>query len=43
MQRFGFEWFYRFLMVPRRLLKRYFIDGTRYFALTLGEGRKCQR
>ena len=43
MQKFGFEWFYRFLMEPRRLFKRYFIDGTRYFSLTLSEWRKGRR
>jgi N-acetylglucosaminyldiphosphoundecaprenol N-acetyl-beta-D-mannosaminyltransferase len=43
MQKLGFEWFYRFLMEPRRLFKRYFIDGARYFGLTFGEWRKSRR
>lgn len=43
MQTLGFEWFYRFLMEPRRLFKRYFIDGAHYFGLTLGEWRKSRR
>ncbi|UEB77418.1 WecB/TagA/CpsF family glycosyltransferase [Clostridium sp. M62/1] len=29
----GFEWFFRFLMEPRRLFKRYFIDDMRIFRL----------
>jgi N-acetylglucosaminyldiphosphoundecaprenol N-acetyl-beta-D-mannosaminyltransferase len=32
MQRFGLEWFFRFLQEPRRLFKRYFVDDT-LFAL----------
>lgn len=35
MQKFGFEWFYRFLQEPRRLFKRYFIDDIRIFRLAL--------
>ena len=29
----GLEWFYRFLMEPRRLFKRYFIDDTKIIKL----------
>ncbi len=31
MQILGIEWFYRFLMEPKRLFKRYFIDDMRFF------------
>ena len=31
MQTLGMEWFYRFLMEPKRLFKRYFIDDMRFF------------
>ena len=31
--RIGMEWFYRFLMEPRRLFKRYFIDDMHLFRL----------
>ena len=30
MQRFGLEWFFRFLMEPRRLFRRYFVTDTRF-------------
>lgn len=30
-QKMGFEWFYRFLQEPKRLFKRYFIEGPRFF------------
>ena len=33
MQRFGFEWFYRFLQEPRRMFHRYFIDDIDFFWL----------
>jgi N-acetylglucosaminyldiphosphoundecaprenol N-acetyl-beta-D-mannosaminyltransferase len=33
MQRFGMEWFYRFLQEPRRLFKRYFIDDVAFLKL----------
>lgn len=34
MSEFGLEWFYRFLMEPKRLFKRYFIDDLKIFELT---------
>ena len=40
MQTSGLEWFFRFLMEPRRLFKRYFVDGFAFFALTVKEWRK---
>jgi len=33
MQRWGLEWFWRVLMEPRRLWKRYFIDDMKFFPL----------
>jgi N-acetylglucosaminyldiphosphoundecaprenol N-acetyl-beta-D-mannosaminyltransferase len=30
MQRAGLEWFFRFLMEPRRLFRRYFVDDVRF-------------
>lgn len=42
MQRSGLEWFYRFLMEPRRLFKRYFIDGCQFFWMTLREWRRSE-
>lgn len=42
MQKSGFEWFYRFLMEPKRLFKRYFIDGSRFLTLTLREWRQTR-
>jgi UDP-N-acetylglucosamine 2-epimerase (non-hydrolysing) len=33
MQKSGLEWFYRFLQEPRRMFRRYFIDGLPFFAL----------
>jgi N-acetylglucosaminyldiphosphoundecaprenol N-acetyl-beta-D-mannosaminyltransferase len=30
MQRFGLEWFFRFLMEPRRLFRRYFVTDIRF-------------
>jgi N-acetylglucosaminyldiphosphoundecaprenol N-acetyl-beta-D-mannosaminyltransferase len=37
MQKYGFEWFYRFLQEPRRMFKRYFIDDMAFFWLLLKE------
>lgn len=31
MQKCALEWFYRFLMEPRRMFKRYFIDDMKFF------------
>jgi N-acetylglucosaminyldiphosphoundecaprenol N-acetyl-beta-D-mannosaminyltransferase len=33
MQRSGLEWFHRFLLEPRRLFRRYFIDSAPFFLL----------
>ncbi len=43
MQKTGFEWFYRFMMEPKRLFKRYFIDGSQFLTLTVREWRKERR
>lgn len=41
MQKTGLEWFYRFLQEPRRMFKRYFVDGMAFFWLLLKEaGRR---
>lgn len=37
MQRFGLEWFYRFLQEPRRMWKRYLIGNSKYIYITLKE------
>ena len=37
MQRSGLEWFYRFLQEPRRMFKRYFIDGLPFFGMLARE------
>ncbi|MHC6178767.1 WecB/TagA/CpsF family glycosyltransferase [Clostridium sp. JNZ X4-2] len=33
MQRFGLEWFYRFLKEPKRMFKRYFVDDIKVIKL----------
>lgn len=33
MSRHGMEWFYRFLMEPKRMFKRYFVDDFKIFGL----------
>lgn len=43
MQRSGLEWFYRFAQEPRRLFKRYFVDGGRFFAMLAAEFVRGQR
>lgn len=35
MQKAGLEWFWRTMMEPRRLWKRYFVDDMRFFGLVL--------
>lgn len=30
-QKLYLEWFYRFLMEPRRMFKRYFVDDMQFF------------
>lgn len=37
MQRFGLEWFYRFLQEPRRMFRRYFIDDVAFLWLLARE------
>jgi len=37
MRQYGLEWFFRFLQEPRRMFRRYFIDGTYFFWLLLKE------
>ena len=37
MQRFGLEWFFRFLMEPKRLFRRYFVTDTRFVWLLARE------
>ncbi|MBW3542749.1 MAG: WecB/TagA/CpsF family glycosyltransferase, partial [Planctomycetes bacterium] len=37
MQRVGLEWFWRFLMEPRRMWKRYLTTNTRFIALVCRE------
>ena len=32
-QKIAMEWFYRFLMEPRRMFKRYFVDDIKFFKL----------
>lgn len=32
MQKIAMEWFYRFLMEPKRMFKRYFVDDLKFFA-----------
>ncbi|OCX66440.1 hypothetical protein BFP70_05055 [Thioclava sp. SK-1] len=39
-QRAGMEWAFRLLSNPRRLWKRYLIDGPKVFALYLADGRR---
>ncbi len=50
MSRYGLEWFFRFMMEPRRLFKRYFIDDMKIFYLAwkyrpgaLERNRHCGR
>lgn len=42
MSNIGFEWFYRFLMEPRRLFKRYFIDDVKIIRLIWNYRRRSQ-
>ena len=43
MQRWGLEWFFRFLQEPRRLFRRYFIDDPAFAALVWREWRARHR
>jgi N-acetylglucosaminyldiphosphoundecaprenol N-acetyl-beta-D-mannosaminyltransferase len=45
MQRFGLEWFFRFVQEPRRLFRRYFITDVRFlglFAMELMRARSAR-
>lgn len=42
-QRFGMEWFYRFLLEPKRLFRRYFLTDTRFLPMMIGEVRRLRR
>lgn len=35
MQKFGLEWFYRFIQEPKRMWKRYLVGNTRFILLVL--------
>ena len=35
MQKWGLEWFFRFLQEPRRMFRRYFVDDMRIFKLAM--------
>lgn len=37
-QKIAMEWFYRFLMEPRRMFKRYFVDDPKFFWYLLKQG-----
>jgi N-acetylglucosaminyldiphosphoundecaprenol N-acetyl-beta-D-mannosaminyltransferase len=37
MQRAGAEWFHRFLLEPRRLFRRYFVDDVKFLSILCGE------
>ena len=37
MQKSGLEWFYRFLQEPRRMFRRYFVDGLAFIGLLARE------
>ncbi len=37
MQKYGLEWFYRFLQEPKRMWKRYLLGNSRFILLVLGE------
>lgn len=37
MRNVGLEWFFRFLQEPRRMFRRYFLDGMAFFPLILRE------
>jgi N-acetylglucosaminyldiphosphoundecaprenol N-acetyl-beta-D-mannosaminyltransferase len=43
MQRVGAEWFFRFLLEPRRLFRRYFVEDLRFLAIVGRELRAARR
>lgn len=40
MQKWGLEWFYRFLQEPRRMFRRYFVEDMAFIGLFMKEWRK---
>jgi N-acetylglucosaminyldiphosphoundecaprenol N-acetyl-beta-D-mannosaminyltransferase len=42
MRRIGAEWFYRFLLEPRRLFRRYFVEDLRFLPLVAREVRAAR-
>jgi N-acetylglucosaminyldiphosphoundecaprenol N-acetyl-beta-D-mannosaminyltransferase len=42
MQRVGAEWFFRFLLEPRRLFRRYFVEDVRFLAIVGRELRAAR-
>jgi N-acetylglucosaminyldiphosphoundecaprenol N-acetyl-beta-D-mannosaminyltransferase len=42
MQAIGMEWFFRFCQEPRRLFRRYFVDGVRFLPMVLAEARRAR-
>lgn len=36
MQKLAMEWFYRFLMEPKRMFRRYFVDDVKFFCISAG-------
>ncbi len=43
MQRWGLEWFFRFLQEPRRMFRRYFIDDLYFLVLLWREWRRGKK
>lgn len=43
MQKFGLEWFYRFIQEPRRMFKRYIIGNLKFVKLILKEKLKVEK
>jgi N-acetylglucosaminyldiphosphoundecaprenol N-acetyl-beta-D-mannosaminyltransferase len=43
MRRIGAEWLFRFLLEPRRLFRRYFVDDSRFVAIVGRELRRRRR
>lgn len=43
MQRWGLEWFFRFLQDPRGKFRRYFVDDPRFVAIVWREWRQARR
>lgn len=42
-QKIAMEWFYRFLMEPRRMFKRYFVDDPKFFWYLLKQRTGCYK